>query len=233
MTPEMQAALRKPFEGNQISKFPQTAGKKAGLSYVGHAAITDRIISIDPMATWEFFPVDQYGRVMFEPFTNEVWCKLTIGGVTRSDMGVEPCTTVDGSPKKGGTYTLQEASEVQAMAKQSAIANALTRAAMRFGIGLDLWHKNGLLYDEPTPEPEKPKTITPAQAAELRKRLEEVGRSESKFTGWLSTQLKVSCIDDIPEQSFKDVIDFVAVIAKRAEAKAAAKADIANTLGGA
>lgn len=222
MTPEIQAALRKPFEGNQVSRFPSSAGKKAGLSYVGHAAVTDRIISVDPCATWEFFPKDQYGRVLFEPITNEVWCRLTIGGVTRSDLGVEPCTTVEGSPKKGGTYTALEAAEVQAMAKQSAIANALTRAAMRFGIGLDLWHKNGDLYDAgQAPAPQAPvAVITPAQVDELTAELNAGGSDIGKFVLYVAKTLKVGCLDDIPAHAFADVL----AVAKRATATRAAAA---------
>lgn len=216
MKPETAALLRKPFEGNQISRFPSNAGKKAGLHYVGHAAVTDRLLKADPRATWEFFPQDDRGTPIFDSF-NGIWCRLTIDGVTRTEYGAEPCTIREGSPKKTGKYSAQEAMEAQVVARQSAMASALTRAAMRFGVALDLWHKGGDLYQA---EPEQVETITPEQVGKLKAELNAVGSDIGKFTAYIAKTLKVDCLDSIPANAYQDVM----AIAKRATAAKAAKA---------
>lgn len=216
MTPEMQAALRKPFESNQISVFPKNAGSKAGLSYVGHAALTDRLLQADPEWTWQ--PVanpTSLGLPMVGAGV-EMWITLTIGGVTRYGYG-------DAQDKKGGN------------AVKEAIGDALRNAAMRFGVALDLWHKGGDLYDAGAvaPEPQKQEAITQTQADSLRAELVNGGSDESKFVAWLARSLKVSCIEEIPMQAFADVMATAKkATATKAAAAAKAKAEIANTLGG-
>ena len=201
MTPEMQEALRKPFDQNQISTFPRNAGSKAGLSYVGHAALTDRLLQADPEWTWE--PVanpTSLGLPMVGSGV-EMWIALTIGGVTRYGYG-------DAQDKKGGN------------AIKEAIGDALRNAAMRFGVALDLWHKGGDLYDSGSAPQEPVKTITPAQVDELTAELNAGGSDIGKFVGYIAKTLKVGCLDDIPAQAFDDVM----AIAKRATAAKAAKA---------
>jgi hypothetical protein len=50
MTPEKATALRKPFPAESVGKLP-----KGGvmLDYVGHAAVTDRLLTVDPEWSWE------------------------------------------------------------------------------------------------------------------------------------------------------------------------------------
>jgi hypothetical protein len=50
MTPEQAAKLREPFPASVIRKLP-----KAGinLAYVDHAAVTDRLLQVDPAWNWE------------------------------------------------------------------------------------------------------------------------------------------------------------------------------------
>lgn len=76
MTPEDAAKLRAPFPPEQIGKLP-----KAGiqLDYVGHAAVTDRLLQVDPDWTWEYAP--EY------PAADGMWIKLTVCGVTRPGFG--------------------------------------------------------------------------------------------------------------------------------------------------
>lgn len=134
------ALLRKPFPENQISYLPKGGVK---LAYVGHAALTDRLLDADPLWTWEPLALDAKGL----PALDEVggmWIKLTVCGVTRLGYG-------DAGQKKGGD------------AMKERIGDALRNAAMRFGAALDLWHKGELHADEPEPRPE---AMTEAQVAD-------------------------------------------------------------------
>ena len=45
ITPEQALALRKPFPKESIGKLPKG---NAMLDYVGHAAVTDRLLTVDP-----------------------------------------------------------------------------------------------------------------------------------------------------------------------------------------
>jgi hypothetical protein len=115
MTPERAALLRKPFPDNVIGKLPKGG---AQLSYVGHAAVTDRLLSIDPHWSWEPVAFDDQGLPAFDARKN-LWIKLTVCGVTRYGVG-------DGSSVK------------------ECIGDAIRNAAMRFGVALDLWSKDEL-----------------------------------------------------------------------------------------
>lgn len=198
MQKETAALLRKPFERNQINTFPRNAGSKAGLSYIGHAALTDRLLQADPNWTWE--PVADPASIGLPMAGNgvEMWIRLTIDGTTRYGYG-------DAPNKKGGD------------AIKEAIGDALRNAAMRFGVALDLWHKGGDLYQA---EPEQVETITPEQVDELVAELKSGGSDIGKFTVYIARTLKVDCIDNIPANAYQDVL----AIAKRATAAKAAKA---------
>lgn len=106
------------------------------LDYVGHAAVTDRLLQIDPAWSWEPMAVDDNGL----PFVQRsqsgqggaMWIRLTIRGVTRLGVG-----TVD----KGGPDSLKEL-----------IGDAIRNAAMRFGIALDLWAKEPLIVHGDAPD---------------------------------------------------------------------------------
>jgi hypothetical protein len=148
------ALLREPFPANQISKLPKPFKKDSPkgkcaecggyhglpamhLSYVGHAALTDRLLDCDPAWNWEPAGYTPNGLPAME--NGGMWIKLTVCGVTRFGYG-----NADG--KQGGD------------AIKEVIGDALRNAAMRFGAALDLWHKGDLHSDEdPAPmiEPRK------------------------------------------------------------------------------
>ena len=128
MTEQLQK-LRVPFAAHQISYLPKGGTK---LAYVGHAALTDRLLDVDPGWTWEPLALDSRGLPAIDE-AGGMWIKLTICGVTRLGYG-------DAGAKKGGD------------AMKERIGDALRNAAMRFGAALDLWHK-GDLHGEPEPEP--------------------------------------------------------------------------------
>lgn len=162
MTPEIAALLRAPFKAEQIGKLPrvtcgncsrdkvrkhcdrhqrsqcQTCGSYIStahmhLDYAGHAAITDRLLQADPGWTWEPLAIGQDGLPVLDRNAG-LWIRLTVAGVTRLGYG-------DAEGKTGPS------------AVKEAIGDALRNGAMRFGVGLDLWHKDGPLVqdDEPTP----------------------------------------------------------------------------------
>jgi hypothetical protein len=116
------AALRAPFPKSAISKLDR--GNGLVLDYVGHAAVTARLLEVDPLWTWEPFAVDEHGL----PAIDEVgglWIRLTVLGVTRIGYG-------DTAGKKGPN------------AVKEAIGDAIRNAAMRFGVALDLWSKDDI-----------------------------------------------------------------------------------------
>ena len=141
--------LRAPFPAHQISKLPKPTKRqteevrndfKKGircevcgawhhpkvvhLDYVGHAALTDRLLDSDPAWNWEPVAINEDGTPKTDQFGG-MWIKLTVCGVTRLGYG-HP----DG--KTGGD------------AIKELIGDALRNAAMRFGAALDLWHKGDL-----------------------------------------------------------------------------------------
>lgn len=141
--------LRKPFEAHQISKLPkptkaQTDAVKQDykkgvrceicggwhhpdvihLDYVGHAALTDRLLEADINWNWAPMTFGEFGQPLLDK-VGGLWIKLTVCGVTRIGYG-HP----DG--KTGGD------------ANKEVIGDALRNAAMRFGAALDLWHKGDL-----------------------------------------------------------------------------------------
>ncbi|WP_052418079.1 hypothetical protein [Pseudooceanicola atlanticus] len=149
--------LRQPFAAHHISKLPKPTRKqteevradfKKGircqqcgqwhhpqvqhLDYVGHAALTDRLLDCDPNWNWEPVAFSDNGTPLLDE-NGGMWIKLTVCDQTRLGYG-HP----DG--KKGGD------------AIKEVIGDALRNAAMRFGAALDLWHKGDLHADEPTPD---------------------------------------------------------------------------------
>lgn len=163
-------AMRKPFPANQISQLPKPTKKQTEevakdftkgircdicggwhhpkvvhLNYVGHAALTDRLLDVDPAWNWEPAALDAVGLPALDK-DGGLWIRLTVLGVTRLGYG-----SADG--KTGGD------------AMKERIGDALRNAAMRFGAALDLWHKGILHLDD---EPEEPPKVArqPAPKAE-------------------------------------------------------------------
>jgi len=145
-----------------MDKIPKASCKVCGgyhatsnvihLEYVGHAALTDRLLNADPLWTWEPLALSPQGIPALDA-NGGLWIKLTVGGMTRLGYG-------DAQGKNGGD------------AIKECIGDALRNAAMRFGAALDLWHKGDLHVDE-EPEPAKqapqnpPQTACPQKAKEL------------------------------------------------------------------
>jgi hypothetical protein len=113
------------------------------LDYVGHAAITQRLLDADPHWNWEPLAFNDKGLPMLDE-SGCLWIRLTVAGITRLGFG-------DAQGKHGPN------------AVKEAIGDAIRNAAMRFGAALELWHKGnwevGSLPDvdpeTPVPEPEQ------------------------------------------------------------------------------
>ena len=144
------ALLRTPFPANQISKLPKNLkrgdddkgkclpgskysadghfcggwhAKSIHLDYVGHAALTDRLLDADAAWTWEPLSMSE-GLPVLDGYGG-MWIKLTVCGVTRMGYG-------HAGDKQGGD------------AIKEIIGDALRNAAIRFGAALELWHKGEL-----------------------------------------------------------------------------------------
>ena len=150
--------MRVPFPDNMINKLPKgtkaqndcPASEKINckvcggwhhpkiihLDYVGHAALTDRLLDVDPLWTWEPLAFKD-GLPAFDD-SGGLWIKLTVCGHTRLGYGHAPASNF----KEIGSR------------EKEVIGDALRNAAMRFGAALDLWFKGDLHNDEPEVKPE-------------------------------------------------------------------------------
>jgi hypothetical protein len=81
-------------------------------------------------------------------------------------------------------------------AKKEAIGDAIRNAAMRFGIGLEFWHK-GDLFEEEAPA-EQPSSRIDIIAALINDRVTCFNVSSGKFLSWLKSEHGISSIDAIP-----------------------------------
>lgn len=152
MNQDQAAALRAPFPKDAIGKLPKGG---AQLDYVGHAAVTDRLLAVDPEWSWEPVAWAEDGGPLIRHGAKEssLWIRLTVCGVTRIGVGI--CS--------GAAFELEK----------QLISDALRNAAMRFGVALDLWSRQPLLDDVhgsgPTPTAPKPraKKAAPADKADV------------------------------------------------------------------
>jgi hypothetical protein len=196
------AKLRDPFPPHQISKLPkeskkQSEERKAGqniewncpvcggmhhknavhLDYVGHAALTDRLLDVDPEWSWEPMGYTPEG---LPAINGGLWIKLTVCGVSRYGFGA-----ADG--KSGGD------------AVKEMIGDALRNAAMRFGAALELWHK-GDLHVDPHNEDTGEITINQTQFEELEALREKARISAERFC----KRFEIDSVALLPADKFEE-----------------------------
>ncbi len=140
MTEKTLADLREPFPPTAVGLLPKPYRKDserehcqlcnsyhgmpaAHIDYVGHAAVTDRLLTVDPGWTWEPVAFGPDGLPAYDT-KGGLWTRLTVLGLTRLGYGDGP------DPKQR-------------------IGDAIRNAAMRFGVALDLWTKNELESSNP------------------------------------------------------------------------------------
>lgn len=201
--------MRTPFPDHQISKLPKAtkaqndavkADFKKGircticggwhhpevvhLDYVGHAALTDRMLDVDPDWDWEPFAVGPDGLPVFDR-NGGLWIRLTILGKTRPGYG-------DADGKTGGN------------AVKEAIGDALRNAAMRFGAALDLWHKGDLHLDDEAGGHSEDRAVSPqpvigsAEWGIITDLISQTGTDAKAFC----QAFKIASVKDLPTSEF-------------------------------
>ena len=226
--------MRTPFPAHHISKLPketkaQAEARKSNregvncticggwhhpravhLDYVGHAALTDRLLDVDPEWSWEPVAFNSDGLPAFDRIGG-LWIKLTVLGVTRLGYGC-----ADG--KSGGD------------AIKEIIGDALRNAAMRFGAALDLWHKGDLHLDdgeataggqseERTASPRQP--ITSEQVVRLQSLIKATSSNVDAFCKLLG----VEKLPDITANRFDEALGLLETkLARMAKSETDAKA---------
>jgi hypothetical protein len=161
MTDEQMKKLREPFSPKQISQRPKPTSaqntcppnekinctlcggwhhsKVQHLSYVGHGAVTHRLLEVDPVWNWDPLAIDDNGLPRFDE-TGGLWIKLTICGHTRLGYG---------------HAVFNKFAETGSREKE-VIGDAIRNAAMRFGVALDLWSKANLESTDDNEPAQKP-----------------------------------------------------------------------------
>jgi hypothetical protein len=205
------ALMRAPFLPHQISKLPKPTKTQTDivrndfkkgircqicggwhhpdvihLDYVGHAALTDRLLDCDPEWDWAPVAVNEDGTPKFER-NGGMWITLTVCGKTRLGYG-------DAEGKSGGN------------AIKEVIGDALRNAAMRFGAALDLWH-NGDLHlteeaSEDDAEEEARETISAAQFVVLRDMADQAGTPHDR----ICQSANVDLLEEIPADLFDKIV---------------------------
>jgi len=137
------AKMLEPFATNEINQIPKGGLK---LDYVGHAALTKRLLETDLEWSWEPFAVGEDGLPKLDE-AGGLWIRLTVCGITRIGYG--------DSGNSRGTQAVKEA-----------IGDALRNAGMRFGAALDLWHK-GDLFDLTDSRGDAPRKTEPVVSPEI------------------------------------------------------------------
>jgi len=200
--------LRAPFEPHQISRKPQETGaqikeRQAGrnivrgctvcggyhhrdaihLDYVGHAAVTLRLLEVDPDWDWEPMAYSPEGLPLIQTRgdTAILWIRLIVLGKERKGVGTAPI-------KKGGD------------ALKELIGDAIRNAAMRFGVALDLWHKGDLRLP-PEFEPD-PNALDEAQWANLVQLLEATNSNGKAFYDYY----QCTSLADFPRAAYDDAV---------------------------
>ena len=198
MTPEQSKALRAKMPDNLVSKFPANAGANANKEYAGHAAVTDRLLEVDPEWTWKFLGD---GTPVFDD-VGGIWIELTVCGVTRIGYGFP-------ERLKGGN------------AVKEAIGDAIRNAAMRFGVGLEFWFKGDLFA-----EPDKGGLLlNEAQLQELSTALSLVANKPGALK-YLKSKLGTDEIDKLTESQFGQAMELIGSVPKLTDALSAQAKDV-------
>lgn len=198
MTPEQSKALRAKMPENLVSRFPANAGANANKEYAGHAAVTDRLLEVDPEWTWKFLGD---GTPIFDD-VGGIWIELTVCGVTRIGYGFP-------ERLKGGN------------AIKEAIGDAIRNAAMRFGVGLEFWFKGDLFAEQD----KGGLLLSEAQLQELSTALSLVA-NKSGALKYLKSKLGTDEIDKLTESQFGSAMELIGSVPKLTDAMSAQAKDV-------
>lgn len=134
---DIHAQLRAEFPAEQVGKLDKSRKDQPRgtvmLDYVGHGAVTSRLLEVDPLWWWEPMALDTNGLPLFDEDGQGrrcgLWIKLHVGGMWRPGYG--SCPPNQDDPEK------------------VLIGDAIRNAAMRFGVALDLWVRGHDPEDQP------------------------------------------------------------------------------------
>lgn len=121
------------------------------LDYVGHAALTDRLLDTDEAWYWEPMAFDESGLPKFDE-NGGLWIRLHVLGVSRIGYGNAPHS---------------DYKDIGAREKE-VIGDALRNAAMRFGAALELWHKGTLKPDHLESDGKKQKPFLDERQTQIK-----------------------------------------------------------------
>ena len=222
------AKLREPFPAHQVGKLAkgskaqtqcQASEKKnctvcggwhhpkmIHLDYVGHAAMTDRLLDADPLWAWEPLSFTPEGLPLFDA-SGGLWIRLTVRGHSRIGYGHAPAS---------------EYKEIGSREKE-VIGDALRNAAMRFGVALEKWHKGELHPKEDDAIHTEPKksaneriseapgaaenTMTEPQRRKFFAMCGERKMNEEEKTGFREWLKKVKYQDPLTKSQASDIIE--------------------------
>ncbi len=203
--------MRAPFEPHQISKLPKESrtqiderkkNRAAGIwcpecgawhhkkaihvDYVGHAALTNRLLDCDPEWNWEPVSTNEDGTPKLDA-DGGLWIRLTVCNVTRLGYG-------DAEGKQGPA------------AMKERIGDALRNAAMRFGAALELWHKgdlHGVEKDAQDGADDSYGGLSQDQIEQLLKAAEVADVDET----YICKKARVERIQDVPADRFEAALN--------------------------
>lgn len=152
------------------------------IDYLGHAHVTERLLDVDPDWDWDALAYNpSTGLPQFDE-SGGLWIRLTVCGKSRIGYG--------GADGKRGDDAVKET-----------IGDAIKNAAMRFGVGLALWMREGAapVDDVPAREVERPAQTPEDRKTELRGQIAAVGRKRGwkveetadEFAAWTGGKLDI------------------------------------------
>lgn len=161
--------------------------KMIHIDYVGHAALTDRLLDVDPLWSWE--PLAYRDGLPAFDEKGGLWIKLTVCGHSRIGYG-----NAEHSDYK----------EVGAREKE-VIGDALRNAAMRFGAALEFWHKGDLHVDGIEYNHETSTTITEQQISTIYDMMDAAELRAEVRSGFLK-YVGVNSVEGIPASKYKTAV---------------------------
>lgn len=187
------------------------------LDYVGHADVTDRLLSVDPQWNWEPLASDERGLPQFDKHGG-LWMRLTICNKTMICYG--------SAPGKDGPDAIKEI-----------IGDGIRNGAMRFGVGLALWagkfaklldnHEVDTLPDEMTPLAAPANVTQHRRIRELWDSLGYTGEANSETRLRLATHTVGRTLPDERDLTCDEAVSLIRVLENRVlvtEAQAAKEA---------
>lgn len=170
------------------------------LSYVGHAALTARLLDIDPMWNWEPVSRDERGLPLFDE-SNGLWIKLTVCGVTRLGYG-----SAENTAQKPSGDVVKEI-----------IGDAIRNAAMRFGAALEMWFKGDKLMST---MPQENNELPPEEPAKVYISQMQIDKMDAELKARKADQTKflaVAGVDSLAGIEVKNYAGLMKQIMRKAK----------------